>query len=434
MKRLGEWTNRTLSKLLRYDLSRSDVVKWVDFARQTLGVTLLSLVSVAGISAALSIQQATRVLRRSLQLQGEAVAAAAARAAFVPLTLEDDHALARLRDAHRGVEHVGSLTIRDAAGKVRVRWPDPAPPGLLAVTAKVLPSADSGRTEPAGDVEVGMRVDWIDSEVRRLALANLAVLGVLTMAVSGVGMLMIRNLVVRPRELVGEARLVDEVRRVNEELETFSYSVAHDLRAPVRAVDGFSLALLEDHAGSLDVEGKDYLNRVRAASKRMGLLIDDLLHLSKVTRADVRKERVDLSVLAREIAAHLASLEPGRSVNFQIQDGISALADPGLIRTALENLLGNAWKYTQRREIATIQFGRTEQAGKRACFVKDDGAGFDMAFSKKLFKPFSRLHAAHEFEGTGIGLATVQRVVARHGGEIWAESRVGEGAVFYFTL
>ena len=230
-----------------------------------------------------------------------------------------------------------------------------------------------------------------------------------------------------------ETQLI-ELDASNKELESFSYSVSHDLRAPLRAMDGFSQALLEDYTDKLDAQGKDYLNRVRAASQRMARLIDDMLKLSRVTRSEMRNERVDLSGLAREVAGSLKEGQPGRDVDFVIQDGLTATGDPRLLRQALENLLGNAWKFTARRERAKIEFGTAEREGRKVYFVRDDGAGFDMTYAGKLFGPFQRLHSDADFPGTGIGLATVQRIVHRHGGKVWAEGEPDKGATVYFTL
>ena len=220
----------------------------------------------------------------------------------------------------------------------------------------------------------------------------------------------------------------------NRELEAFSYSVAHDLRAPLRAIDGFSKILLDSYSKKLDEAGQDYLQRVRAGSGRMGQLIDDLLGLSRVARSALRREPVDLSALAAEVAAELRRGQPGREAEFVIAEGLMDAGDPSLLRVALVNLLGNAWKYTGRHARARIEFGRTRDGGGCVYFVRDDGAGFDMAHAGNLFKAFTRLHARGEFEGTGIGLATVQRIVERHGGRIWAEGAVERGAAFYFTL
>ncbi|NNN06670.1 MAG: PAS domain S-box protein [Elusimicrobia bacterium] len=220
----------------------------------------------------------------------------------------------------------------------------------------------------------------------------------------------------------------------SKELEAFSYSVAHDLRAPLRAMDGFSQVLLDCHADKLDEEGKDFLRRVRGGSRRMGQLIDDLLSLSRITRTALRLEPVDLSGLAREIGAEFKKINPERAVTFSVGENLTAEGDPNLLRIVLINLLGNAWKYTSRKPVARIEFGLARREGAPAYFVRDDGAGFDMAFSNKLFKPFSRLHSAAEFEGNGIGLATVLRALARHDGRIWGEGAAGKGATFFFTL
>ncbi len=226
----------------------------------------------------------------------------------------------------------------------------------------------------------------------------------------------------------------------NKELEAFSYSVSHDLRAPLRALNGFSQALLSQYGPQLDAQGRHYLERIQASAQRMGDLIDDLLTLSRITRREMTRQPVDLSALAREIAAELQAREPQRQAEFNIADGLTTEGDPHLLRIALENLLGNAWKFTGKREQTFIEFGKIERGragdslSPHTFFVRDNGAGFDMAYAGKLFAPFQRLHGLEEFPGTGIGLATVQRIVARHGGRVWAEAAVEQGATFYFTL
>jgi light-regulated signal transduction histidine kinase (bacteriophytochrome) len=229
-------------------------------------------------------------------------------------------------------------------------------------------------------------------------------------------------------------RLNVDLQAVNKELEAFSYSASHDLRAPLRAIDGFSQALLEDYAGKLDAEGQGYLQRLRAASQRMAQLIDDLLNLSRVTRAEMSRDDVNLTALAQEVAEELRKAEPGRQADVIIAPGLRASGDERLLRVVFANLLGNAWKFTNKRPRARIEFGITEQEGKSAYFVRDDGVGFDMAYVGKLFGPFQRLHSASEFKGTGIGLATVERIIHRHGGRVWAEGAVEQGATFYFAL
>jgi len=233
-------------------------------------------------------------------------------------------------------------------------------------------------------------------------------------------------------------RLVDqrtvELKEAIKELEAFSYSVSHDLRAPLRSIDGFSQLLLKDHAAALDDKGKDYLQRVRAAAQRMAALIDDLLQLSRVGRAELRRARVDLSAMARSIIAELSRNDPQRRVEVAIQDALVADADPSLLRVVCDNLLGNAWKFTSKVAAPKIELNVSEEGGETVYRVRDNGAGFDMAYVHRLFGPFQRLHSDVEFPGTGIGLATVQRIIARHGGRVWAEGAVGRGASFWFTL
>jgi signal transduction histidine kinase len=230
------------------------------------------------------------------------------------------------------------------------------------------------------------------------------------------------------------AQRTAELTATNQELSAFAYSVSHDLRAPLRAIDAFSQAVIEDYGPKLEAQGQDYLRRIRANAGRMGQLIDDLLKLSRLTRADIHFEPIDLSAVARTIAGDLQRTDAARQVTFNIEPEVTANGDPRLLRVLLENLIGNAWKYTSRHPTARIDFGRTSEAGESAYFVRDDGAGFDLAYADKLFRPFQRLHTVEEFEGAGVGLATVQRVVRRHGGRIWADAAPEKGATFFFTL
>jgi len=242
-----------------------------------------------------------------------------------------------------------------------------------------------------------------------------------------------------------------ELQAANQELEAFSYSVSHDLRAPLRSIDGFSQAVLEDYADRLDDQGREHLNRVRAATQHMGHLIDDLIKLARVSRAEMQRETVDLSALAGDVLAELQKNEPERRVECHIEPGLAAEGDARLLRVVLDNLLGNAWKFTSKTANVKIEFGALPQAspgmdevdrvvnrrsetGGPAYFVRDNGAGFDMQYVNKLFGAFQRLHAMNEFPGTGVGLATVQRIVHRHGGAVRAQGKPGAGATFYFTL
>jgi light-regulated signal transduction histidine kinase (bacteriophytochrome) len=233
----------------------------------------------------------------------------------------------------------------------------------------------------------------------------------------------------------GLRQAIVELKAVNKELEAFCYSVSHDLRTPLRSIDGFSQALLEDCGDQLDTIGQDYLRRIRAATQRMGQLIDDLLTLSRVTRSDMHLESVDLSRIASHICTDLQQSQPERQVEFVVQTGLFVRGDTHLLQLVLENLLNNAWKFTSKHLQARIELGIIHQeSGTPVYFVRDDGAGFDMTYVDKLFGPFQRLHGIHDFPGNGIGLATVQRIVHRHGGRVWAEGVVERGATFYFTL
>jgi len=220
----------------------------------------------------------------------------------------------------------------------------------------------------------------------------------------------------------------------NRELESFAYSVSHDLRAPLRAIDGFSEALTEELGEGLDDLHKDYLDRIRAAAQRMGGMIDDLLKLSRSSRVEMQRRPVDLSALALKVVQELRDGEPGRTVDIEIQPGLTTEGDPQLLRLVLQNLIGNAWKFTAPLEKARIEIGRLDENGESVLYVRDNGVGFNMSYADKLFDAFQRLHRREEFPGTGIGLATVKRIVLRHGGRVWARSEPGAGATFFFTV
>ena len=246
-----------------------------------------------------------------------------------------------------------------------------------------------------------------------------------------------RDVTVQKQAELEILRRTADLQVANQELEAFSYSVSHDLRAPLRSIDGFSLALLEDYSEKLDETGVNYLQRVRAATQRMGHLIDDMLELSRIARAEMRHETVNLSAMATEILEELQKTDMNRQVEWRVQPNLKIEADARLIKVALDNLLGNAWKYTSRQAEPRIEFGQVENANvedMKEFFVRDNGAGFDMAYADKLFGAFQRLHTASEFPGTGVGLATVQRIIHRHGGRVRGEGKPDQGATFYFSL
>ena len=226
----------------------------------------------------------------------------------------------------------------------------------------------------------------------------------------------------------------DAVEVANRELESFSYSVSHDLRAPLRSICAFSQCLLEDCGPMLDDAGRRHAERIHDAAKHMAVLIEKLLALARVTRVDIQRVEVNLSALAHRIAEWLRATAPERHVEFVVEENLRCTGDAGLLALVVDNLIGNAWKFTSKRPQAEIRFGHEERDGQVRYFVRDNGSGFDMALVKKLFAPFQRLHSDREFEGTGIGLATVQRVVERHNGRVWADATVDQGATFYFTI
>jgi light-regulated signal transduction histidine kinase (bacteriophytochrome) len=234
-----------------------------------------------------------------------------------------------------------------------------------------------------------------------------------------------------------EERVVErtaQLQYTNSELEAFCHTVSHDLRAPLRSIDGFSQALLEDFPRDVPEDAQRYLARIRAATQRMGQLIEDLLNLSRVSRVELERRDVDVSEIARQVVNDLQQREPERKVDMLIWEGMRATVDSRLLRAALENLIGNAWKFTSKAASPRIEIGRVPDGERVTFFVRDNGAGFDMAYSNKLFGAFQRLHSGNDYAGTGIGLATVQRIVHRHGGRVWAEAQPGKGATFFFTV
>ena len=281
-----------------------------------------------------------------------------------------------------------------------------------------------GRTRQGVEIPVDIMLSYFETDDEILAFA---VIRDVTQAKQGE---------IRIKELNASLQQhVDQLAAINRELESFSYSVSHDLRAPLRAMDGFSQALLEDYGDQLDQAGQNYLQRIRTAAQNMGELIDHLLMLSRLTRAEMHPGEVNLTEIAEKIVAGLREQEPDHRVEFIVRPDMVGFADERLMEVALANLLGNAWKFSSKSSSPRIEFGvETDTEWEPVYFIRDNGAGFNQEYADNLFKPFQRLHGAHEFSGSGIGLATVQRVISRHGGKVWAEGKLDVGATFYFTL
>jgi signal transduction histidine kinase len=312
----------------------------------------------------------------------------------------------------------------------------PAGAGTFVRSSAVVPIVQSGAVVGALAVHAG-EVNYFDDELTKLLLLLAEDLSFALERISAEDRREHAEIALRQVNATLEERIAERTRsleQANRELEAFSYSVSHDLRAPLRAIAGFTDLAIESAAGRLDEESRRYLDRVRAASRRMSTLINDLLDLSRIARSELTRGAVDLSSLAEEIVGELRSEDPARTVHVTIEPGVVANADRGLVRILLANLLGNAWKFTSRRPDATIEFGAVSEHGIRRFFVRDNGAGFDMAHAHKLFTPFQRLHSEREFSGTGIGLAIVRRIAERHGGDAVARSSEGAGTTIVFTL
>jgi signal transduction histidine kinase len=355
---------------------------------------------------------------------------------------------------------------RDPAVESDVRNALTGPPQLLATSQMVSAGVvRSGEPKLIAEIDPDAAVARTDDAVKPLVArvrihsavivpirARDAAIGALSLIRTRPGhsytsedLTLLQDIADRAGLAIENARLYDDLERrvrertaeleaVNKELESFSYSVSHDLRAPLRAIDGFTEAFIEEYGDGLDDQGGRYLDRVRSAAHRMGQLIDDLLTLARIARAPIQREQVDVSALARRILSELRVRDPDRTVETSIAEGLVAEADARLLAVLFDNLLGNAWKFTAKRPRACIEVGEESGDGARTFFVRDNGAGFDMAYAARLFAPFQRLHAESDFPGTGIGLATVLRVLSRHGGRIWAEGAKDRGATFHFTL
>jgi signal transduction histidine kinase len=391
-----------------------------------------------GFQLCLAVKQDPRlchipvILLTSLSAPRDLLSALEAGADFhVPKPYHDDHLLRKIAEALAHRSEAGR------AGPVKVE-----PVSVNGVTYRISASREKtlGLLLSTYEVAVGQYQELVQTRDELVALNESLELRVRERTSSLMDEMTERRqaeAALRELNVSLEQRVNDrtaELLAANKELEAFSYSVSHDLRAPLRAMDGFSMALLEDSAGKLDETAQGYLRRIRAGSQRMAELIDDLLNLSRITRAEMRRERVDLTAMAEEIGAEFKVSCPDRQVELVVTRAMVVRADGPMLRVVLNNLLGNAWKYTARCAQARIEVGAQEQDGKRVFFVRDNGAGFDMAYVGKLFGAFQRLHSAQEFEGTGIGLALVQRIIHRHGGCVRAEGAVGQGATFYFTL
>ena len=301
------------------------------------------------------------------------------------------------------------------------------PPGRLGEEPRILEHLASGQVERLDTVRVhkdGREID-VSVTISPVRDSTGKLIGASKVA---------RDITARRRGEAALAHAKDAAEAANRELEAFSYSVAHDLRAPLRGMNGFAQLLLDGYRDKVDADGQDWLQEIVANAQKMGSLIDGLLSLARLTRSELRRAPVDLSSIARDTARQLSAVEPGRAVPLVVPDHLAVEVDPVLVRALVENLLANAWKFTSKTLAPRVELGVTEKDGARTFFVRDNGAGFDMAFAGKLFAPFQRLHSGHEFPGTGIGLATVQRIVHRHGGRVWAEGAVDAGATFYFTL
>lgn len=381
----------------------------------------------------------TRILDAYLQAQVAIRADMTALAATARTDLERAAAAARIDSEVKAFETMLAVGLPQTAG---AQAPPVTPAsgeavGILGQSTRSLMNTMKA-TENAKLQDNAAAADEAANQTL-LVTSALTVAAVVMLAGTFVAMnRQIRRRQLAERRLAGmlvEARKLNKTAEdANRELEAFCYSVSHDLRAPLRTIDGFSQALAEDFGPVLSDDGQHLLTRIRAATQRMGQLIDDLLGLSRVTRGEFEPAEVNLSELAEGICAELRAQDPARRVSVAVQPGVTAEGDSRLLGVVMDNLLRNAWKYTGRREEASITFGAAQLDGELTYFVRDNGAGFDMQYADKLFGVFQRLHHANDFPGTGVGLATVQRIVFRHGGRVWAEAAVDQGATFYFTL
>ncbi len=331
-----------------------------------------------------------------------------------------------------------SITARQLAGQqaaIAILLQDKA----LALIDQIRAVIEDMRSEERGLLRIRVAQHTRSSEKLRFIILSGSLAAILFILMAGLRIH--RDVIIRQRVeehlRASEKHLklqTEELQSMNKELESFSYSVSHDLRAPLRGIEGFSELILANYKDRLDSEGQGYFDRICAAAKRMGILIDEILNLSRITRSTLEIKEVDLTSLTREVIKEVRKTDPARQINWVVQDSLKVRGDPALLNVVMTNLISNAWKFTGKKVEARVEIGKIDQAGETVYFVRDNGAGFDMAYQSKLFQAFQRLHTPKEFPGTGIGLASVQRVIRRHGGRVWAQGVVGEGATFYFTL
>jgi signal transduction histidine kinase len=410
-----------------------EVLKWVDFGRRlVLSVALLLLLVGTGLTA-LSTLQLTRLLEESLLVRGRTVATAAARAAFVPMDLEDRQALAAIAAEFAGHREVAALRITDAAGEL---WAQGGRGGdrLLSARAPILAvNPGDGFPRVLGRVEVDM--DASDIARRRAALVgtSLIVNGGFTAALLSVGLVLIRNLTLRMQIMVDEAKWVGELKRSNRELEEFAYVASHDLQSPLRKVAGFAELLRESLEGRLGSEADEYIGFIVGGTRRMQRLIEDLLTYSRVGSRQLVASRVDLREVVGEVLSDLDAVVAKAGARVEVGKLPTVVADRLQMTQLFQNLLTNALKF--RAEAPLVVRVSAERRGDAWLFsVSDNGIGMEKQYLDQIFKMFRRLHVVGAYEGTGIGLAIVRKIVERHGGTVWAESRAGEGATFRFTL
>lgn len=396
---------------------------------------LLRWVNVTGMTMALVINAVSFVgLRKTLEARGQQVALAERSIR----TLREQHAAdARFRDLLEGApdamviaDHGGNIVIVNAQTEKLFGYPREellGKPVEMLVPARFREAYRRAYTDDPRTREMGSGMELFGKRKDGSELPIEMSLSPLEMEQGQLVSSTIRDVSERKRNEIA-------LRSANRELEAFSYSVAHDLRAPLRGVNGFATILLEDNEGKLDAEAIDCIHRIQQSAERMAELIDALLALARVTRGEMHLEKTDLSAIAKTVIEQLRSSSPERKVEDTVEPGLTALMDPVLARTLVQNLIENAWKFTSKTETARIEVGGSEKDGAQVFFVRDNGAGFDMAYADKLFAPLKRLHPASEFPGTGIGLATVQRIAERHGGRVWAEGSLDDGATFYFLL